>query len=424
MTSGISITNVKCAPLVIYRYDEVHDEAQHGRPGREQLALAVTKADTTREQLLARAEALVPVLAERAAQTEKAARVPQETVDQLVESGLMRIATPVKWGGYGLDYDTAWEVATILGRGCGSTAWCYMVGQAHNWQMGLAPDDAQSEYFTTPDQISSSAPPGGTVESTGGGWSISGRWSFSSGVDNASWVLLSGFTREHGLVMLMVPKGDCRIEDDWVVSGLKGTGSKSVVVDEPTFVPGYRYTPFTGVPHPEARAAHDRPSYGAPFFSLISHTLVAPLVGMAQGMVEAFTERMLTKRTPGGQVQVELLAQQLRMADAAAAVDAGRALARANLAELIAGGDRGDEFTDLDRARFRRDHAFVAKLCVQAANRLFEGCGGSSIYDSNPLQRFHRDIHAGSHQIAVDWDMNAELYGRAQFGLEMPVGHW
>jgi 3-hydroxy-9,10-secoandrosta-1,3,5(10)-triene-9,17-dione monooxygenase len=384
-----------------------------------------TTVEMTREEMLARAEALVPTLAERAQETEDARRIPQETLDAIVEAGFLRITTPVRWGGSGLEYDTAWEIGTILGRGCGSTAWCYMVAAIHNWQMGLAPEQAQEEYFTTPDQLSSSAfAPTGTLEPAEGGWLIHGRWPFSSGVDHARWALLGVIAPNLGPVLLAVPGEDYRIDDDWFVSGLRGTGSKSVVIDEPTFVPAHRYTSISGVPHPEARAAHERASYGAPFMSVLPFTLVSPLIGIAQGMVDEFVQRGLTRRTMTGQLQGEVPAQQFRLAESSAEVDAARALARADLAELIERGARDDEFTVLDRARFRRDHGFINNLCVRAVNRLFDASGGNALYDSSALQRFHRDVNAGSHQIAITWDLAAEIYGRARFGLELAPGIW
>ena len=253
---------------------------------------------------------------------------------------------------------------------------------------------------------------------------VSGRWPFSSGVDNANWVMPSAFTPEHGLVMLMVPRSEFRVEDDWHVSGLRGTGSKSVVLDEPLFVPGHRYTPFVGRTYPEARDAQGVALYGAPLLSVLPHTLAGPVVGMALGMVDAFVEAMRVRRTMAGQLQSETVVQHMRVAEASAMVEAARAIARANLAELRERGAGDAGFSDLDRARFRRDHAFIAKLCVGAANKLFEGGGGSALYEKSPLQRFHRDIHAGTHQVGLDWDLMGELYGRARFGLELSPGAW
>lgn len=381
-------------------------------------------ATATSAELIARAEALIPVLAERAQRTEDAGRVLPETIEDLTEAGLMRIGTPARWGGQGVDYDTLWEVGATLGRGCGSTAWCFMVSSVHSFQIGLAPEQAQEEFFTTPDQISSSGPPMGKCESTDGGWLFQGRVSFSSGVDNANWLLPMAFTREHGMVSMMIPKEDCRVEDDWNVSGLRGTGSKTIVFDEPTFVPSHRYVPFSGAGSPEAREAHGRPLYGAPLLSVIAHTLAAPLVGMAQGMVDEFVEQMRSRHNQSGGSQADSVATQIRVSEASAMVDAAFALARANMAELAERGGRDDKFSDLDRARYRRNHGFVGKLAVMAANRLFEGAGGTALFTSSPLQRFHRDIHAGSHQIALDPDILGELYGRARFGLELAPGTW
>src|SRR5579862_3813301 len=104
-------------------------------------------ASVTEEELVARAHALVPVLAERAAHAEDLRRIPDETIADLRQSGLLRIAKPACFGGYGLDFDTVWEVGYRLALGCGSTAWVYMVSQIHDYQAGVAPPGAQDAFF-------------------------------------------------------------------------------------------------------------------------------------------------------------------------------------------------------------------------------------------------------------------------------------
>src|ERR671933_337573 len=94
------------------------------------------------DELLERAEALVQVLAERAGETERLRRIPDETVRDLCAAGLLRLPNPERYGGYGLDYDTVLEVTAVLGRGCGSTAWCYSVWSSHNWLVGMYPRQA------------------------------------------------------------------------------------------------------------------------------------------------------------------------------------------------------------------------------------------------------------------------------------------
>src|SRR5579871_4268002 len=138
----------------------------------------------TREELVQRAAALVPVLKERAAETDRQRYMLPETVKDIVDAGLLRIGTPERWGGNGLEIDAMYDVAMELGRGCGSTAWCYAVWSIHNWAVGHFPQQAQEEYFGgSPDAITSSAYniAGGTAEPVDGGYRVSGRWDFSSG---------------------------------------------------------------------------------------------------------------------------------------------------------------------------------------------------------------------------------------------------
>jgi 3-hydroxy-9,10-secoandrosta-1,3,5(10)-triene-9,17-dione monooxygenase len=98
-------------------------------------------------------------------------------------------------------------------------------------------------------------------------------------------------------------------------------------------------------------------------------------------------------------------------------VDAARTLHRQDIREILDKAAHGEAFTDGDRARYRRDKAFVARLCVQAVNRLYEASGAHAVLDSAPMQRFHRDAHGASHHAALSWDVAAEQFGRYALGL-------
>ena len=111
------------------------------------MSLSVGETSVTREELLRRATALLPVLKERAARTEQLRQIPPETVQDLVSSGLIRIGNPQRYGGLGIEYDAAFDVAWELGRACGSTAWCYALWTVHNWWVGHFPEPAQEEFF-------------------------------------------------------------------------------------------------------------------------------------------------------------------------------------------------------------------------------------------------------------------------------------
>ena len=103
----------------------------------------------TPEELLRRASDMVPVLKDRAAHTEELRRIPDETVQDILSSGLCRIGVPHRFGGLDVDYGLMLEVGAELGRGCGSTAWCYSLWAAHAWLVGHWPLEAQEECSET-----------------------------------------------------------------------------------------------------------------------------------------------------------------------------------------------------------------------------------------------------------------------------------
>ena len=378
-------------------------------------------ASVSREELLGRASALVPALKERAARAEQLRRIPPETVNDIVATGLLRVGNPDRFGGVGLDFDAILDVAAELGRGCGSTAWCYSVWTVHNWAVGLWPEQGQEEYFAeSPDTFSSTSfnPARSKVEATAGGYRLSGRWDFSSGCDEASWAMLAG-AGPNGVLWLLVPKGEFTIDDNWFVSGLRGTGSKEIVVDD-VFIPAHRTAEHKLML--EGRSGgweiHHRASYRVPLNSPLGYTLSAPIVGMAQGAVEAFTEQLSDRTLVTGTRMAETVGCQLRLAEASALVDATRLMMQRDGREMLERAERGAAASLLDRARYKRDQAFVARSCVQAIDQLFEASGGNALYESNPLQRFQRDAHAASHHFAVRWDFMAEQYGRIALGLD------
>jgi len=383
-------------------------------------AVILVASGDLRADLLSRATALRPRLAERAAHTERLRRIPDETVDDLIASELIRIGNPPRYGGHAIDLDAAYDIAWELGRACGSTAWCYSLWTVHNWWLGHFPAEAQAEFFGDgPDVLASTGlnPAGGRGEPVPGGYKVSGRWSFSSGCHAARWAMVSVPGAEpSSMLWLLVPRADYEIHDTWFASGMRGTGSNDVAVRD-VFVPVHRALDPARAGHADFTGwkLHERLSYRVPLRCLTGWDLVAPLVGIAQGAVDETAARLRGTSGPGR--TADSVAIQLRLAEAAAEVDAARALHRHDIAEMLDKAAREAEFTALDRARYRRDKAFVARLCVQAVNRLFEASGARGVMDGEPMQRFHRDAHGASHHAAMTWDPVAEQYGREALGL-------
>ena len=377
---------------------------------------------TTREELVQRAAALVPTLKERAAETEERRRALPETIEDLKAAELIVAAQPSCYGGLGLDFDVVFDVATELGRGCGSTAWCYSIWASHNWLLGLFPKPAQDEYWASdPNTLSSTSfnPFRGKAEAASGGYRLSGHWDFSSGCDAAQWVLLIANGPETP-VMLLLPRSDYSIEDTWFVSGLKGTGSKDILVDD-MFVPEHRTVPMPLMREGMApgRDVHNTANQRIPQQCILPFTLASPILGMAQGAVEFFETRIQHGSSAReGNPLSEVPSYHLRLAESSAEVWAALSILQRDCREIMERAHRDELPSINDRARYRRDHAYVARLSVRAIDRLFEASGGHSLYDSSPMQRFHRDAHAASHHVGLSWDTLAEQYGRVRAGLE------
>ncbi len=376
------------------------------------------------EELARRAAQLIPALRERATRTEELRRIPKETVDDLHATGLLRAAQPRCFGGMGLDLDVVFQIATEFGRGCGSTAWTYSVWASHNWLVGTFPEQAQREYWANSANVLSSSSfntSNSKLTATVGGYKLSGHWRFASGCDEASWVMLGGIG-PGGLLYLLVPKSDYVIEDTWYVSGLRGTGSKDIVVEN-AFIPEYRTVLETDIQEARSpgRLVHDTANYRVPMGSILPYTLASPIVGMAQGTLDEFenyTRQRVFARS--GQKVGEFTTIHVRLAESEAEVRAAQLMMLKDCRELFELGHRGEMPAIDDRARYRRDQAYVVKLCIRAVNRLFEAGGGYALFDSSPLQRFHRDAHAASHHSSLSWDVAAEEYGQVRMGIQLP----
>lgn len=376
-----------------------------------------------RDEFVRRAARLVPVLQERAAQVEVLRCVPQETVDALCQADLLRAPLPERFGGLGLDFDVILGVAAELGRGCGSTAWCYGVWATDNWLVGMYPEQAQEEYWATgADTLcASSFNPAGATNLTvvEGGYKLSGHWDFASGCDGATWMLVGG-VGPAGPLMLLVPHSDFAIQDTWFASGLRGTGSKDIIIQD-AFVPAHRALPVTDMQEARTpgRVLHDTANYRVPLFSGASYGLAAPMVGMAHGAVETFQTYMREQASaPRGGQMAQLTGVQVRLAEATAEVWAARLIMEQDIQEILGRARRNEVPTLEQRLRARRNQAYVATLCIRVVNRLFEGSGGHDLFDASPLQRFHRDVHAASHHVSLSWDTASEQYGRVLLGLE------
>ncbi len=374
---------------------------------------------------LACARALTPALRERAARCETLRVIPEETIEDLHESGLLKLMVPRRFGGAELGFTELVTTGAELAAACGSSGWVYCVFAGHNWCVGLFPEQAQLEVFAAPRALTASIfRYAAEVTPVAGGYRLAnGRGRFSSGIDHADWVLL-GVTVTRGdsseARMCLVPTSDVEIVDDWHTVGMRGTGSRSVTIAA-AFIPEHRTCSTADLMRgvsPGSRLHADAGAFGVPFSIGGAFCLVGAPLGMARGAFDTFTAATSGKLR---NLRAEQLAEKgalfARLSAAGADIDASLALILADCA-FIDGLAAPKDMSATDRARLRRDLAFAVGRCRTAANRLFEGAGGGAIYDAEPLQRAWRDLNAASAHMAFSWDDAVADFARAR--LELP----
>jgi 3-hydroxy-9,10-secoandrosta-1,3,5(10)-triene-9,17-dione monooxygenase len=383
------------------------------------MATATTETgETTLEDLMARAEALVPVLRQRAESTHQQGRVSDETIRDFKDAGFFRAFVPKRYGGYELDYGrTQVELCNQIGRACASSAWVLAVVGCHPWLLGMLPDVIQSAVWSTgPDTLLTTAvsPSTGKIRRVPGGYKLEGTWQFSSGVDAAEWIMFGApldgeKTRAPWCV---VPKKHWQIDhESWHPAGLRGTGSKDVHVE--AFVPEEMTCAFGARPSASLSESY---IYRLPLVPLFYYNVACPALGVARGAVESFVEQVKARPSRGANP-----GRQMRLAESSAEVDAALALMRADAAEIAALGRSEVEISRDTLLRWERNIGYSTQLCVQATNRLLTELGAHGIDESNPVHRAGRDIQAiGTH--AGNWDARAVNYARAAFGLEPERG--
>ena len=383
-------------------------------------------------EALAAAAALVPRLAERAAQCEALRRVPDETVADLHASGLMRLMQPKRFGGSELGIEALLEVVLELCKGCASTAWVYSNLASHAWNIGQFELQAQQDVWTDdPNALAATglAFPCGKATPVEGGYRVSGRWPFASGVSASTWMLVGAMTEQAGGApsprFFLVPQPDFRSLDDWQAYGLTGTGSHNVEVND-VFVPAHRSMSAevfaTGQNVPGAQVYANR-LFQTPTFAAFAYVLSIVPLGAAKAAVEQFTQGMRQRAGTYTGVRVaELGPVQARIAEAAACVEFAEVVMRRDWRELTSGVEAG-QFPSMEtKLRWKRNVAFAAGLMVRAIDTLMPAAGAGGLSSNAPLQRQFRDIHAASAHIALTWDVHAAAYGRSALGLQPPGG--
>ncbi len=375
---------------------------------------------------------LLPQFRERAEEADRLRVVPESSIKDLEASGFFRLLQPRRFDGLESDPVDFYTAVRMISSACGSTGWVSSVLGVHPWQVALFHDKAQQAVWgeDTTTRLSSSYAPTGKALQVEGGYQLSGRWSFSSGCDHATWVLLGGLvSNAEGQIVdfktFMVPRSDYAIEDVWNVVGLRGTGSNDIVVDD-VFVPDEFTLSMgdTGRCYGPGQEVNGAELYKLPFHSIFTSTITTPIIGMATGAYAEHVE-MQRKRVRAAYIAEKAVNDpfaSVRIARASSEIDAAWALLMNNIRELQDVVAKGEKIPLNLRLKVRRDQVIGTERAVAAIDTLFEASGGRALAEGTHLQRAWRDAHAGRVHAANDPERALVMYGALEFGQKIDPG--
>ncbi len=375
---------------------------------------------------------LLPSLRERAEEAERLRVVPEASIKELEETGFFRLLQPKRYDGLEGDPVDFYTAVRDIASACGSTGWVASVVGVHPWQVALFSDEAQQAVWgdDTTTRLSSSYAPTGKAVQTEGGFTLSGKWSFSSGCDHCTWVLLGGlvFNTEGQVVdfrTFMVPRENYEIVDVWDMVGLRGTGSNDIIVKD-AFIPEAFTLSMsdTGRCFGPGQEVNDSDLYKLPFHSIFTGTITTPIIGMAMGAYDEHVE-MQQQRTRaaylGEKASLDPFAA-VRIARASSDIDAAWALLVNNIREEQSYVAKGEKIPLKTRLKVRRDQVLGSQRALDAIDSLFEASGGRALANGTYLQRAWRDAHAGRVHAANDPERALQMYGAHEFGHKIDPG--
>ncbi|OBJ83494.1 acyl-CoA dehydrogenase [Mycobacterium gordonae] len=365
-------------------------------------------------------------LQQRAQEAERHRRLPDATVEELRESGFTELLKPKGYGGQQAEFAAIFDPVRRMAHGCASTAWTAAFYTIHNWMLSLFDEQAQAEGFAT-EPFLASAPlaPTGRGTPTDGGVSLSGRWSWATGVMHGNWTIVGALCGPDDAIypaLALIPADDISIVDVWHTDGMCATGSNDIVA-ESVFVPEHRLVKLTDIyagTTPGARL-HDADVYRWPMVPALALTAAMPALGAAERVTEIYTQR-LSERVIAyeGTSQKDKPAAQARLGQARVRLRALHGLLHdttGRIDDILASGNTVPRAV---RADARLAAAHIVKESRSVIADLLEASGAGAHFLDNPLQRAKRDVDVISGHVIFDYDTSRELAGALAIGLRIP----
>ncbi|MCJ2372612.1 acyl-CoA dehydrogenase family protein [Pseudomonas sp. RGM 3321] len=355
----------------------------------------------------------LPLWRERAVAAEKTRRLSSNTFDELFAGGWLDLVSPrapVTSTGH---WPTLVESARIAARACASTGWMLaLVGGHGSIARRLPPACVDQLYSHGPRQLfaSASTSTDSLLSFELEGVRVEGRWRFSSGIEDATWLMLNAPCANHPEAaytprfMVLIAANDVERLHTWDSWGMAATGSHDVRLHR-LLVPHDRVFALHKVFAQDPLALACDYIDKLPLVPYLTTSIIGPLLGCAEGALAAFVAAFNSSPT----VSDPRIAEQA--AHSAAQLYSAELMYDSLITRLHEAGIN-DQALDADQLlKLKRDRAYLAQQCVQAVRRLVERLGASSLVTSNPLQRHWRDIQAMAAHRDVAWNETMQACG-------------
>jgi alkylation response protein AidB-like acyl-CoA dehydrogenase len=367
-------------------------------------------------------------------ENERLGKLTGDAATLLRETGVMKMLQPAEHGGAEAHPREFAETVMRLASLDGSTGWVAGIVGVHPWEMALVDPRVQEEIWGVDQDtwIASPYAPMGVLRPVDGGYVFNGRWQLSSGTDHCDWIFLGGFlgdadgtvTKPPQMHHVILPRSDYTIvEDTWDVVGLRGTGSKDILVED-AFIPEYRTVAFSRMMDGSAlrESGRTNPTYGVPFTTIFPLGITSAVIGIAEGALAAHLAYQRTRVQITGTRAKDDPYVLYAISAAAEEIKASRTAMLDNVSRFYDLAAQGGSVTLADRAASRRTQVAAAWRAVRAMDEVVARSGGNGLRMDNPIQRFWRDGHMGlAHAIHVPGSV-FHASALTDLGVEPPPG--
>ena len=371
--------------------------------------------------LVQKAEGLVPLLKDTAREAESARRPLDRVIDAIRDSGLYALMVPEEYGGYEQDLDAFFDVVLILSRADASRGWSTGFYIEHNLWLLNYPDAvrdavyADKNYVLAPATLNIGA---GTAQKVDGGYRLSGRWQWATGIVHGTWVMAGGLVMdEAGPVptFFLMPLSDVELIDTWHVTGMCATGSWDFKVED-VFIAEDHALPFQAFLDASSGIAErfSAPLYRTPLMPVLGFAAGLPLLGAAQMALSEFTDQTREKIAQNAlRAGTPLKDMSGVVGEAALKLETAELVLRDVLRDVMA---KRKDASNAERSHWLSRQAHAIYLVREVANLIGAETGASGGFLDNPVQRAVRDINLASNHVVFAKENRLNEVGRALLG--------